>query len=156
MDEQLFNALRKEVREFRTEADDRLAIVEARLDRIEAALSGGVNVTNIVNQAPPVLPAPDATTGKVPSGDDQSKSPAEILAIAADNSVPFLSFKAEAAQLLGSDLPAKKADIVAALEWLASKAEGGEGDDQSNIDPAAAEKAGQTPGEPEGGSEEND
>nr|DAH84772.1 MAG TPA: hypothetical protein [Caudoviricetes sp.] len=53
MDELAFNALRKEVREYRTEADDRLSIIEARLDRIEQALAGGAQVT----VAAPVEPA---------------------------------------------------------------------------------------------------
>jgi hypothetical protein len=54
-------------------------------------------------------------------GDDQPKTAAEVLAMA--NEVHFQTFKTEAAKLLGDDMPAKKADIVAALEELATKPE---------------------------------
>ena len=47
MDEQMFNALRKEVRDFKIETEDRLSIVEARLDRIDEALAGGAQVMNL-------------------------------------------------------------------------------------------------------------
>ena len=57
-------------------------------------------------------------------GNEQPKTAAEVLAMAADSSVHFMSFKVEAAKLLGPDLPAKKADIVAMLEELATKPEG--------------------------------
>ena len=66
-------------------------------------------------------PAP--ATPATQTGDDQPKTAAEVLAMATDSSVHFMSFKVEAAKLLGPDLPAKKADIVAMLEELATKPE---------------------------------
>lgn len=54
-------------------------------------------------------------------GDEQPKTAAEVLAMA--DTVHFMTFKVEAAKLLGPDLPAKKSDIVALLEELATKSE---------------------------------
>ena len=48
---------------------------------------------------------------------------AEVLAMFADKAVHFQTAKAEAAKLLGNDMPEKKADIIAALEELATKPE---------------------------------
>ena len=58
-----------------------------------------------------------------PSGADQPKTAAEVLAMAGDKSIAFMTFKVAAAKLLGPDLPSKKADIVATLEELATKPE---------------------------------
>lgn len=58
-----------------------------------------------------------------PTGDDQPKTAAEVLAMAEDKSVAFATFKSAAVKLLGDDTPAKKADIVAMLEELATKPE---------------------------------
>lgn len=55
------------------------------------------------------------------AGDDQPKTAVEVLAMA--DTVHFMTFKVEAAKLLGPDLPAKKAEIVAMLEELATKPE---------------------------------
>lgn len=72
-------------------------------------------------------PAPVAPPSPVPNGTagdpnaDQPKTAAEVLAMA--NEVHFQTFRTEAAKLLGDDVPAKKADIVAALEELATKPE---------------------------------
>lgn len=61
---------------------------------------------------------------KAPAGGgDQPKTAVEVLAMAEDKTVPFMSWKVEAAKLLGPDLPAKKAEIVALLEELATKPE---------------------------------
>lgn len=48
---------------------------------------------------------------------DQTKTPAEVLAMA-DGS--FMAFKSAATKLLGDATPAKKAEIIAALEELAT------------------------------------
>lgn len=69
----------------------------------------------------PSTPGQNGTAGD-PNA-DQPKAVAEVLAMASDGSVHFMSFKAEAAKLLGADLPAKKAEIVAMLEELATKPE---------------------------------
>lgn len=50
--------------------------------------------------------------------DDEPKSPADVIAMAADGT-PFMTFKSAAAKLLGDGTPDKKADIIAALEELA-------------------------------------
>ena len=56
------------------------------------------------------------------SGEDEKpKTAIEVLAMA--DTVHFMTFKVEAAKLLGPDLPAKKAEIVALLEELATKPE---------------------------------
>ena len=72
MDEQMFNALRKEVRDFKIETEDRLSIVEARLDRIDEALAGGAQVMNIANVtvAAPVEPAAVTEPDHQPVADD--------------------------------------------------------------------------------------
>lgn len=58
-------------------------------------------------------------------GDDDEgvapKSATEVLELAKDPAVQFMSFKAAAAKLLGDKTPAKKDEIIAALEDLATK-----------------------------------
>lgn len=51
----------------------------------------------------------------------ETKTAADVLAMFSDKDVHFMTAKAEAAKLLGDDMPEKKADIVAALEELATK-----------------------------------
>lgn len=50
-----------------------------------------------------------------------TRTPEEVLAMAEDATVPFMTFKAAAAKLLGDQTPAKKDDIVAALMELATQ-----------------------------------
>ncbi|MFK0273659.1 hypothetical protein ACIQUG_08285 [Ensifer sp. NPDC090286] len=50
-----------------------------------------------------------------------SKSVTDVLAMAADPNVQFMSFKSAASKLLGDKTPAKKDEIIAALEDLATK-----------------------------------
>ena len=57
---------------------------------------------------------------QVPEG-DVPKTVEEVLAMASDSSIQFLAFKAAAAKLLGDGTPPTKAEIVAALEDLATK-----------------------------------
>lgn len=52
--------------------------------------------------------------------DTVDKTALEVLAMATDPSVQFLSFKSAAAKLLGDKTPSKKDEIVAALEELAT------------------------------------
>ncbi|PSS59863.1 hypothetical protein C6558_36175 [Ensifer sp. NM-2] len=49
-----------------------------------------------------------------------SKSVTEVLAMANDPNVQFMSFKSAASKLLGEKTPAKKDEIIAALEELAT------------------------------------
>lgn len=54
-------------------------------------------------------------------GGGASKSVTDVLAMATDPNVQFMSFKAAAAKLLGAEkTPAKKDEIIAALEELAT------------------------------------
>ncbi|EJL54874.1 hypothetical protein PMI09_02190 [Rhizobium sp. CF122] len=65
-----------------------------------------------------------STKGKEPAtgaGGDEPKTAAEVLAMAGDGSVQFMTFKAAAKELLGDKTPASKAEIVAALEDLATQ-----------------------------------
>jgi hypothetical protein len=59
----------------------------------------------------------EAVTGDAGDG----KSATEVLAMANDTGVPFMTFKSAATKLLGEKTPASKADIVAALEDLATQ-----------------------------------
>ncbi|ASP70357.1 hypothetical protein CDO28_01475 [Sinorhizobium meliloti] len=52
---------------------------------------------------------------------DGPKTALEVLEMAKDPNVQFMSFKAAAAKLLGDKTPAKKDDIIAALEELATQ-----------------------------------
>ncbi len=59
--------------------------------------------------------------GKAAESEVEPKTAAEVLAMANDPAVPFMTFKSAAAKLLGDALPAKKPEIIAALEELATK-----------------------------------
>lgn len=54
------------------------------------------------------------------SNDTVDKTALEVLAMASDPSVQFLSFKSAASKLLGEKTPSKKDEIVALLEELAT------------------------------------
>ncbi|MDX0865596.1 hypothetical protein GOE00_02365 [Sinorhizobium medicae] len=78
--------------------------VDAELDRLRAQLAER-----------------DAELAKLKAQDDQPKTAAEVLAMANDPNVQFMSFKSAASKLLGDKTPAKKDEIVAALEDLATE-----------------------------------
>ena len=61
------------------------------------------------------------TSGKAAAGDGEAKTAAEVLEMAKDPNVQFMSFKAAAAKLLGDKTPGKKDEIIAALEDLATQ-----------------------------------
>jgi hypothetical protein len=52
--------------------------------------------------------------------DTSDKTALEVLAMASDPSVQFMSFKSAASKILGDKTPSKKDEIVAALEELAT------------------------------------
>ncbi|MGO7044384.1 hypothetical protein ACCT07_02940 [Rhizobium johnstonii] len=52
---------------------------------------------------------------------EEPKTAADVLAMATDSNVQFMTFKAAAQKLLGDKTPAKKDEIVSALEDLATK-----------------------------------
>jgi hypothetical protein len=54
-------------------------------------------------------------------GQGQPKTPEEVIAMADNKDVPFMSFKAAAAKLLGEKTPSKKDEIVTALMELATQ-----------------------------------
>lgn len=64
-----------------------------------------------------------AKGGKAKKDEEASdtKSVTEVLAMADDKDVPFMSFKAAASKLLGDKTPPKKDEIVLALMELATK-----------------------------------
>lgn len=64
----------------------------------------------------------DAELAKLKAQQEEPpKTAAEVLEMAKDPAVQFMSFKAAAAKLLGDKTPAKKDEIIAALEDLATK-----------------------------------
>lgn len=58
------------------------------------------------------------SSGKAAAEDGEPKTAADVLKMASGQ---FLTFKAAATKLLGENTPAKKEDIIAALEDLATK-----------------------------------
>jgi hypothetical protein len=74
-----------------------------------------------VEKAPKPVKAPAPAKAVKPPVDDTPKTPAEVLAMAADKDVQFLTFKAAATKLLGDKTPAKKDEIILALEDLATQ-----------------------------------
>lgn len=68
-----------------------------------------------VGSRPDAAPKPRAVVvPAVPS--DPLVNVRKVLAMASDPAIKFLALKSAAAAILGPDLPAKKADIIAALE----------------------------------------
>jgi hypothetical protein len=65
---------------------------------------------------------PAKSTKKPDAGDDeQPKTPAEVLAMGSNSEVQFMTFKSAATKLLGDKTPSTKADILTALEELATQ-----------------------------------
>jgi hypothetical protein len=54
-------------------------------------------------------------------GGDEPKTAPEVLAMASSTDVPFMVFKSAATKLLGDKTPAKKDEIIAALEELVTQ-----------------------------------
>ena len=67
-------------------------------------------VAGVRSRVPPAASAPR------PKAPGPHAAVRKVLAMAGDGSVRFLNFKSAAAEILGSDLPAKKGEIIAALE----------------------------------------
>jgi hypothetical protein len=70
--------------------------------------------------APPLPSAPRSPVAvEAPGPDvDRSERIREVLAMASDKDVRFLTFKSAAVAVLGPDAPAKKGELIAALEAL--------------------------------------
>ena len=67
------------------------------------------------------MPASTAKSeGDKGNANEQGKTPAEVLAMASDPTVEFMTFKAAARKLLGDKTPSTKAEMIAALEDLAT------------------------------------
>ena len=82
----------------------------------------------LINKCRPVGGGKTAVTnpengGEPKTHDTPAKTPAEVLAMFSDKDVQFMTARAEAAKLMGDATPGKKAEIVAALEELATKPE---------------------------------
>lgn len=63
----------------------------------------------------------DRASKAAPDSSDQPKTAQEVLAMANDPNVQFMTFKSAATKLLGDKTPAKKDEIIAALEELATQ-----------------------------------
>jgi len=65
----------------------------------------------------------DAELGKLKAAkpEETPKTATEVLAMATNADVPFMTFKAAATKLLGDKTPSKKDEIISALEELATK-----------------------------------
>ncbi len=63
----------------------------------------------------------ERSTKAAADGSDQPKTAKDVLDMASDPSVQFMTFKAAATKLLGDKTPSKKDEIVAALEELATQ-----------------------------------
>jgi hypothetical protein len=68
--------------------------------------------------APAGNPAPASVANKLA---EEPKTALEVLAMATADGVPFMTFKAAAAKLLGDKTPSKKDELIAALEELATQ-----------------------------------
>lgn len=96
--------------------------VQVELANGEQEHVAGLSFLDVKGDAPktaaksvkPVKPA-------APLADDAPKTADEVLAMASDKDVQFLTFKAAATKLLGDKTPAKKDEIVIALEDLATQ-----------------------------------
>jgi len=101
-------------------AGQRLEIPPNEIDQlrwqIEAQNAEVVRLTNLMAER-------DAELSKFreAKSDEPVKTPADVLAMATDATVQFMSFKAAATKLLGDKTPSKKDEIVAALEELATQ-----------------------------------
>lgn len=81
----------------------------------------GLSFLSVSGDAPKAEKPVKAPKAEKTPADDTPKTPAEVLAMAADKDIPFLSFKASATKLLGEKTPAKKDEIILALEELATR-----------------------------------
>lgn len=96
-------------------------VVEMPFAEATACLACGtarpVDQTAEVGARPDAPPKPQTiVAAAAPSPADPLADVRKVLAMANDPAIKFLALKSAAAGVLGSDLPAKKADIVAALE----------------------------------------
>jgi hypothetical protein len=68
-----------------------------------------------------VNPAKQPKAEKPADGDNEPKTAAEVLAMGSNSDVQFMTFKAAATKLLGDKTPATKAEMLVALEELATQ-----------------------------------
>jgi hypothetical protein len=87
-----------------------------RYDVISAGKSEGK--TAVVNPAKPPKAQKVETTSAT---NDEPKSATEVLAMVSSSDFQFMTFKAAATKLLGDKTPATKAEIITALEELATQ-----------------------------------
>lgn len=83
------------------------------LDLTDGELANARRRPGLFDIRAPLDPPPSADGSAV----DNKVVVAEVIAMA-DDGTPFLTFKAEAAKLLGDAIPAKKAEILDALKAL--------------------------------------
>lgn len=75
----------------------------------------------IVSKADKDAKTPVTNPKKTETQTDEPKTAVEVLAMGANIAVPFMTFKAAATRLLGDNTPATKAEILTALEELATQ-----------------------------------
>lgn len=98
-------------------ADDPVVVVGA-----PALKQAAENTGSELERLQALLADRDAELAKLKAQQEEPpKTAAEVLEMAKDPAVQFMSFKAAAAKLLGDKTPAKKDEIIAALEDLATK-----------------------------------
>lgn len=90
--------------------------IEADLSEVEHEGSKETGWFSFDGKADPLDHDGDGKKG----GSLPNRTPQEVLAMAEDSSVQFMTFKAAAAKLLGDKTPAKKDEIVIALMELAT------------------------------------
>jgi hypothetical protein len=74
--------------------------------------------TAVVNPAKPPKAQKDETSG---ISNEEPKTVTEVLAMGSNSDVQFMTFKAAATKLLGDKTPSTKAEIITALEELATQ-----------------------------------
>lgn len=106
-------------------ADGKELAIGEELD-VENEPTGWVNRYEVISEGKKegktAVVNPAKSTKKPDAGDDeQPKTPAEVLAMGANSEVQFMTFKSAATKLLGDKTPSTKADILTALEELATQ-----------------------------------
>jgi hypothetical protein len=101
---------------------DTTVVDNAELEALRAQLAeSNAEVDRLKRgQAGVIADAAKSDTGDG-KGNEPAKSAQEVLVLANDSSVAFATFKAEARKVLGDDIAATKAEIVAALEDKATQ-----------------------------------
>jgi hypothetical protein len=96
---------------------DTSVVVNAELEALRAELAAANAENERLRREQKTL----GVTGKPDTSEEPGKTVEEVLAMANDPNVEFLSFKAAARKILGPDAPSTKAELIAALEDKATQ-----------------------------------